>query len=93
LDVWLGLGTLVSWGVIAGFFRYASLASIVAALFAAFYAWWLFGAQPVSGAVLAMSVLLVWRHRENIRRLAAGTESKLGAKKATPPSDPSAAAR
>jgi glycerol-3-phosphate acyltransferase PlsY len=91
-DVWLGLGTLVSWGVIAGFFRYASLASIVAALFAAFYAWWLFGPQPVSGAVLAMSALLVWRHRENIKRLAAGTESKLGAKKATPP-DPSAASR
>jgi glycerol-3-phosphate acyltransferase PlsY len=91
-DVWLGLGTLVSWGVIAGFFRYASLASIVAALFAAFYAWWLFGAQPVGGAVLAMSALLVWRHRENIKRLAAGTESKLGAKKATPP-DPSAASR
>jgi len=92
-DVWLGLGTLVSWGVIAGLFRYASLASIVAALFAAFYAGWLFGAQPVSGAVLAMSALLVWRHRENIKRLAAGTESKLGAKKPTPPSDPSAAAR
>jgi len=91
-DVWLGLGPLVSWGVIAGFFRYASLASIVAALFAAFYAWWLFGAQPVSGAVLAMSALLVWRHRENLKRLAAGTESKLGAKKATPP-DPSAASR
>jgi glycerol-3-phosphate acyltransferase PlsY len=92
-DVWLGLGTLVSWGVIAGLFRYASLASIVAALVAAFYAGWLFGAQPVSGAVLAMSALLVWRHRENIKRLAAGTESKLGAKKPTPPSDPSAAAR
>ncbi|HEV7478178.1 MAG TPA: glycerol-3-phosphate 1-O-acyltransferase PlsY [Burkholderiales bacterium] len=91
-DVWLGLGTLVSWGVIAGFFRYASLASIVAALFAAFYAWWQFGAQPVSGAVLAMGALLIWRHRENIKRLAAGTESKLGAKKATPP-DPSAASR
>ena len=28
-----------------------------------------------------MSLLLIWRHRENIRRLAAGTESKLGSKK------------
>jgi acyl phosphate:glycerol-3-phosphate acyltransferase len=91
-DLWLGLGTLVSWGVIAGFFRYASLASVIAGLFAAFYAWWLFGLQPVSGAVAAMAMLLIWRHRENIRRLAAGTESKLGAKEATPP-DPSAAGR
>lgn len=91
-DLWLGLGTLVSWGVIAGFFRYASLASVIAGLFAAFYAWWLFGLQPVSGAVAAMAMLLIWRHRENIRRLAAGTESKLGASKSTPP-DPSEAGR
>lgn len=92
-NVWLGAGALVSWAVIAAFFRFASLASIVAALFAAFYACWLFGLQPLTGAVLAMSALLIWRHRENIRRLAAGTESKLGAAKTTPPPDPSAAGR
>ena len=51
----------------------------------------LFGVQPLAGAVLAMSALLVWRHRQNIRRLAAGTESKLGASKPTPPPDPNAA--
>jgi len=90
-NVWLGAGALVTWAVIAAFFRFASLASIVAALFAAFYAWWLFGVQPVTGAVLAMSALLIWRHRENIRRLVAGTESKLGASKPTPPPDPNAA--
>jgi glycerol-3-phosphate acyltransferase PlsY len=90
-NVWLGGGALVTWAVIAAFFRFASLASIVAALFAAFYAGWLFGVQPLTGAVLAMSALLVWRHRENIRRLAAGTESKLGASKPTPPPDPNAA--
>ena len=92
LNLWLGVGTLVTWVVIVAFFRYVSLASVVAALFAAVYAWWLFGVQPVSWAALAMALLLVWRHRENIRRLAAGTESKLGAKAATPP-DPSAAGR
>jgi len=86
----LGTGALVSWIVIAAFFRFASLASIVAALFAAFYAFWLFGLQPLTGAVLAMSALLLWRHRENIKRLAAGTESRLGASKPTPPPDPNA---
>lgn len=90
LNVWLGVGTLVTFGVIAAFFRYVSFASIVAAVFAAFYCAWLFGVQPVSLVVAVMSALLVWRHRENIKRLAAGTESKLGAKAATPP-DPSAA--
>ena len=92
LNLYLGVGTLVTFGVIAAFFRYVSFASIVAAAFAAFYCAWLFGVQPVSLVVAAMSALLVWRHRENIKRLAAGTESKLGAKSATPP-DPSAAGR
>ena len=92
LNLWLGVGTLVTWGVIAAFFRYVSLASLIAALFAAFYAWWLFGLQPVSWVAAVMAGLLAWRHRENIKRLAAGTESKLGAKSATPP-DPSAAGR
>jgi len=92
LNLWLGVGTLVTWGVIAAFFRYVSLASLIAALFAAFYAWWLFGLQPVSSVAAVMAALLAWRHRENIKRLAAGTESKLGANSATPP-DPSAAGR
>jgi len=92
LDLWLGLGTLVTFGVVAVFFRYVSLASMVAAAFAAFFSWFIKLETPVVCAVAVMAVLLVWRHRENIRRLAAGTESKLGAKPATPP-DPSAAGR
>jgi glycerol-3-phosphate acyltransferase PlsY len=39
-----------------------------------------------------LAVLLAWRHRENISRLAAGTESRLGHKKTSPP-DPNAASR
>jgi glycerol-3-phosphate acyltransferase PlsY len=38
-------------------------------------------AQPVLLAIAVMGVLLLWRHRENINRLLAGKESKLGAKK------------
>ena len=89
IDPWLGAGTLVTWGVIAVFFRYVSLASMVAAVFAAFFSWFIKLETAVICAVAVMAVLLIWRHRENIRRLAAGTESKLGAK-AKPP-DPSAA--
>jgi acyl phosphate:glycerol-3-phosphate acyltransferase len=92
LDLWLGLGTLVTFGVIVVFFRYVSLASMIAALFAAFFSWFIKLETPVVSAVAVMAVLLIWRHRENIRRLATGTESKLGAKAATPP-DPSAAGR
>src|SRR5687768_1220030 len=90
LDAWLGLGTIVTWIVVALFFRYSSLAALVAALFAVFYSVWLFGLAPVTAAVAVIAALLVWRHRANIARLVAGTEPRLGQKKATP-SDPSAA--
>lgn len=90
LDAWLGLGTLVTWILVALFFRYSSLAALVAALFALFYSVWLFGLAPVTAAVAVIAALLVWRHRANIARLVAGTEPRLGQKKATP-SDPSAA--
>jgi glycerol-3-phosphate acyltransferase PlsY len=92
-NVWLGLGTLVTWIAIAAFFRYSSLAALVAALFAAFYAFWLFGLMHIPAVVVLIAALLVWRHRDNVRRLLSGTESRLGEKKASPPPDPSAASR
>jgi glycerol-3-phosphate acyltransferase PlsY len=89
-DLWLGLATLATWIVIAVFFRYSSLASLLAAVFAPVYSWWLFGLTPVLPIVAAIGFLLIWRHRANIARLLAGTESRLGQKKASPP-DPNAA--
>ena len=86
IDSLLGLATGTTWAIIAFFFRYSSLASIVSAFFApAFYligggiAWVL--DRTVLLTLIVMSLLLVWRHRENVRRLAAGTESRLGSKK------------
>ena len=82
----LGLATLVTWVLIAVFFRYSSLASLVAALFAPIYyvfgggsAWFMDG--PVLFSICLMSLLLIYRHAENIGRLARGTESRLGKKK------------
>jgi len=84
---WLGLAALATWVIIAFFFRYSSLASIVTAVFAPAYfllghrvAWDAPGVQVLALAVMGM--LLVWRHQENINRLVAGKESKLGGKKA-----------
>ena len=82
VNLWLGLATLASWLVIMLIFRIVSLASIIAAVFAPFYTAWLFGtASPLLPAVLAIAALLIYRHEENIRRLLAGEENRVGAKK------------
>ena len=83
LDWRLGLGTVATWAIIAAFLRYSSLAALVAAVFAPFFTAFIFGMDATFAAVTLMAVLLVWRHRANIARLMAGTESRIGAKKAT----------
>jgi len=82
LDWRIGLGTLVTWLVIAFFFRYSSLAALVAAAFAPFATALVLGFNLYAAAVLVIAALLVWRHADNIRKLVAGTESRLGEKKA-----------
>jgi glycerol-3-phosphate acyltransferase PlsY len=76
----LGLATLASWALVVGFMRYVSLGSIVAAVFAPFYQLLIWGGGAPLLAIVPMSLLLVWRHAANIRKLMAGTESRLGQK-------------
>lgn len=80
LNPMLGAATLLTWLIIAYFFRYSSLAAIVAAAFAPFYQLLIWGPGPMAVAIAVMSLLLVWRHAGNIRKLMAGTESKIGSK-------------
>ena len=82
----LGLATALSWLLVAVFFRYSSLASLVAAVFAPFFAVLGGGIAwprsiPITAAIAVMALLLVWRHRLNIQRLLAGKESRLGRKR------------
>jgi acyl phosphate:glycerol-3-phosphate acyltransferase len=88
LDWRIGVGTIATWLLIAFFLRYSSLAALVAGLFAPLATAFLLGWQSAL-VVGVMSAFLVWRHQANISRLLAGTEPRLGAKKATP-SGPSA---
>ncbi|MDQ2139046.1 glycerol-3-phosphate 1-O-acyltransferase PlsY [Alcaligenaceae bacterium A4P071] len=86
LQPWLGLATALTWLIIAVFFRYSSLASLVAALFAPVYyvfgsgVWW-YAQAPVTAALVVIGGFLYWRHRANIARLMRGTETKIGSKK------------
>jgi glycerol-3-phosphate acyltransferase PlsY len=82
IDPLLGGATIATWAIIAAFFRYSSLASLVAAAFAPFWQLLTVGTGPIALALVVMSLLLVWRHSGNIRKLVAGTESRIGQKAA-----------
>jgi len=76
----LGAGTLLIWLAVAAAFRYSSLASLMAAVFAPFCTLMFFNRPAVALSVTVMSLLLIWRHWRNITNLLAGRESKLGQK-------------
>ena len=87
VSVVLGLATLATWMIVAFFSRYSSLAALAAAAFAPFF--YLLGDRTVwyadkwvLAAVVLISALLIYRHRENINKLLKGTESRLGGAKA-----------
>jgi glycerol-3-phosphate acyltransferase PlsY len=78
----LGLIVMLCWIAVAWAFRYSSLAALVSAIFAPLayylgqYELWM-PHMPIRLALIVMAALLVYRHRENIQRLRAGTEGML----------------
>jgi acyl phosphate:glycerol-3-phosphate acyltransferase len=92
INPWLGLATLATWLIVAFAFRYSSLAALISALFAPCYYLLLFGPDIRLVAVVAMSILLVYRHRNNIENLIAGKEGRLGRSKGSNAGKPVATA-
>jgi glycerol-3-phosphate acyltransferase PlsY len=86
-DPLLGGLTLLTWIAVAVVFRYASLASLIAAGFAPFFTLMFLDRPSVALAVSVMSLLLIWRHWRNIVKLLRGQESRIGEKAAD--ADPS----
>ena len=73
----VGIALFATWLVMAKLFNISSLAALAAACLSPLYMWWL---RPEMEFVIAagiISVMLLWRHRSNIRKLVKGTEGKI----------------
>jgi acyl phosphate:glycerol-3-phosphate acyltransferase len=75
-----GLLFVITWLIVAMAFRYSSLASLTSALMMLVYVFVLLPDYSYLICFAIMAMLLLWRHRPNIRKLLAGTESKIGAR-------------
>lgn len=79
VDFMVGLAVCATWLLVAGTFRYSSLAALGALVAAPFYAFWIVG-PAMAWMAGGLAVLAVIRHKENIQRLVTGKESKIGQK-------------
>jgi len=77
----LGLGTIGIWLFMALTLRYSSLSALVAASSSPVLAWFITQSTVITTSVAFMAILLIWRHKANIRKLLAGEEDKIGSKK------------
>lgn len=76
----LAMVAAATWLVVALVTRYSSLAAIVASLVTPAAGFLLLGDPRLAACVTVICALLIWRHRENIRKLLAGTEGRIGRK-------------
>ena len=71
----LGLAFVATWLAIYKLGKISSLSALVASVLSPIYAWFILGDVILVGATVVMTVLLVWRHKSNIEKLLAGSES------------------
>ena len=81
LAPWLGLAVLGSWLAVAVIFRYSSLAAISAAALAPLYVALVQGINSLFAVSAILALALIGKHAQNIQRLLAGQETKIGSKK------------
>lgn len=74
----LGLALTVVWLVMAFGFKISSVAALTAAALMPLGMFWVAGNAPVAWAMVPIALILVWRHRANIRQLLAGRERSIG---------------
>lgn len=81
----VGLAAAMTWIAMAAIFRLSSLAALTAAALSPLFALVLAREPAILWLTLFMAAFIVVRHRENIGRLRAGTEPRIGARKSASP--------
>jgi len=74
----LGLGSVLIWFAMAFLFHISSLSALVMTAIAPVIGYWVTGSRSITAVLVAMGILLFWRHRSNIRDLVAGKEASIG---------------
>lgn len=88
LHAGLASGVIGVWLLLAFATRYSSLAALGASVSAPLFGIWLLTDHTQMLVILVISLIVIWRHRANIEKLRAGTESRIGGSKAqAQPSD------
>jgi glycerol-3-phosphate acyltransferase PlsY len=83
LSPWMSLALVFTWLATAVMFRYASLAAILTAAISPLYAWYFLPGTAFLALTIFIALMLVWRHRGNIKRLLGGREDRIKMKKNT----------
>ena len=78
LNPWIGLACLATWLLVAKAFRISSLAALTTAALAPVYTGLLMGWGNTAITVLVIALLLVYRHKNNLVKLASGQEGRIG---------------
>lgn len=74
----LGLAVTATWLFVAKVLRISSLAALVSMTLAPLYLWLLWPSPELLAMQVVMTVILIWRHRSNIRNLLSGAEGQIG---------------
>lgn len=80
LSLPVALCWIATFAIVVAVFRYVSLGSLIATVFAPFYVWFFMDDTSLAVITAVMTLLLIYRHHSNIKKLWKGQESKLGKK-------------
>ena len=80
INFYLGIFTILTWLAVAIFTRYSSLSALIASIVAPLICWYMCGDiidSPFTAVVIIMAVILIYKHKDNLKRLFSGEETKI----------------